>query len=305
MKINLVVKAIIYMTIFSALLPAPVFGCACGCSVFSVGARWMMPISSGYRTFLLYDFMDQSENWNNWRSAATDLNNDKEIRTSFYTLGFEYMANRDWGVMVEAPVWDRYFKTTDDDGNEASMDHSALGDVRIMGMYTGLSEDMSTGIQLGLKLPTGPFNQSLLDRDTQIGTGTTDLLLGGYQMGQEDSWGWYTQALWQHAFNSRDGYRPGDSFDFSIGVHYDKLLDAYKIVPMLQLIASLRSVDSGVNSDPNNTGYERLYVSPSVEVNVSQSIQVYADLRIPVLTHVTGYQLVAPALFNITLSCSL
>ncbi|HQT92041.1 MAG TPA: hypothetical protein PL001_08435, partial [Candidatus Kryptobacter bacterium] len=194
---------------------------------------------------------------------------------------------------------------TGESGSLASVDHVSLSDVRVLGMYTGVSEDMSTAIQFGLKLPTGPYNLSLLDRDTQIGTGTTDLLLGGYQMGQEYSWGWYAQAMWQHSFNSRDGYRPGDSFDMTVGVHYDNLLETYKVVPMLQLIASFRGSDSGPNADPPNTGYDRLYLSPGVEVNVSQNIQLYGDVRIPLLTHVTGYQLVAPELFEVTLGYQL
>ena len=301
-KLNKSIVIIVSALIF---LPAATFACACGCSVFSVGARWMMPFSAGFRTFLLYDFMDQSENWNNWGNAPPNLNSDKEIRTDFYTLGFQDMINREWGFTVQAPVWDRYFRTIDDAGNLAAVDHSALSDIRVTGMYTGLSADMSTGIQFGLKLPTGPFNQSLMDRDTQIGSGTTILLLGGYQMWQGNGWGWYAQALWEHAFNSRDGYRPGDSFDFSIGAHYDNLLSTYHIVPMLQLIASLRSADSGVNADPPNTGYERLYVAPSVEVNIIQGINFYADLKIPVITHMRGYQLVAPALFSVTMSLNI
>lgn len=282
------------------MAPAALFACACGCNVFSVGARWMMPISEGYRMFLLYNYMDQNENWDNWQGAASGLNGDKEIRTDFYTLGFQYMADRDWGLMVEAPVWDRFFRTTDDAGNVASVDHRSFGDIRVMGMYTGISEDMSTGLQFGLKLPTGPFNQSLLDRDTQIGTGTTDLLLGGYQMGQEDSWGWYTQVLWQHAFSARDGYLPGDSFDMTVGAHYDNLMTQYKIVPMLQLIASFRGMDSGANSDPANTGYDRVYISPSIEIVPTTNFSVYVDFRIPVATYMRGYQLVAPSLTSLT-----
>ena len=262
----------------------------------------MMPIAAGYRLSLLYNFMDQTSDWNNWQSASASLNDDKQIRTSFYTLGFQDMLNREWGITIEAPLWSRYFKTTDDEGGMASVNHEALGDIRVMGMYTGLSSDMLTGIQFGLKLPTGPFNQSLMDRDTQIGSGTTDGLLGAYQMGQENGWGWYAQALWQHAFDSREDYRPGDSFDFSIGAHYDNLLAKFTIIPMLQLIASFRGTDSGVNADPQNTGYERLYVAPSVEVNLSRQLNLYGDLRIPIATHVNGYQLIAPALLSATMS---
>jgi hypothetical protein len=283
-------------------LPATSLACACGCNVFSVGGRWLMATSTGYRVSLLYDYMNQYNNWSGWNPASSDLNGDKQIRSSFTTLGFEYMASREWGVMVEAPVWDRYFKSTDEQGYQVSADHISVADVRVTGMYTGLSDDMSTALLFGLKLPTGPFNLSLLDRDTQIGTGTTDLLFGGYQMGQESGWGWYAQALWQHAFNSRDGYRPGDSFDVNVGVHYDQLLQAYSVVPMLQLIASFRGIDGGPNADPANTGYQRLYVTPGLQINLSGTMKLYGDLRIPVLTKVRGQQLVAPSLLSLTLS---
>ena len=123
-------------------------------------------------------------------------------------------------------------------------------------------------------------------------------------MGQENGWGWYAQVFWQHAFNSRNGYRPGDELDLSIGVHYDNLLNTYRIVPMLQLIGAFRSTDSGIYSDPDNTGYERIYVSPCVDMSISQNIAMYVDLRIPVMTHVRGYQLIAPALVNCTVSVS-
>lgn len=302
---NRLVLSLTTTAVVTLFIPASTLACACGCNVFSVGARWMMATSAGLRMFMTYDYMDQYDNWYGWKGAAANLNEDKSIRSGFYTLGLQYMANRDWGVMVEAPVWDRYFMTTTESGGLASTNHISVADVRVLGMYTGISEDMSTAVQFGLKLPTGPYNLSLLDRDTQIGTGTTDLLLGGYQMGQENDWGWFAQAMWQHAFNSRDGYRPGDSFDMTLGVHYDNLLETYKVVPILQLIASFRGSDSGVNADPASTGYERLYVSPSVEVNVSPNIQLYGDVRIPLLTHVTGYQLVAPALFEVTLGYQL
>jgi hypothetical protein len=285
--------------------PNSISACACGCSVFSIGARWMMATSEGLRMFLTYDYMDQNDNWGNWRSAVSSLNGDKVIQTGFYTLGVQDMLDREWGIMVEAPVWNRYFKTTDDAGNPASVNHTSFADVRVLGMYTGISEDMSTAIQFGLKLPTGPFNQSLMDRDTQIGSGTTDLLLGGYQMRQYDSWGWFGQVLWEHAFNYRDGYRPGDSFDATFGIHYDNLQQSLKIVPILQVEASIRGSDSGASADPPNTGFDRLYVSPGIEANLLQGIQLYANVRVPIITHVRGYQLVAPALFEVTVGYQL
>ena len=63
------------------------------------------------------------------------------------------------------------------------LDFNTIGDIRIMGMYTGLSEDMSTGLLAGAKFPSGSWTYPHANRDTQIGSGSADLLLGAYHLG--------------------------------------------------------------------------------------------------------------------------
>jgi len=264
----------------------------------------MMATSPGVKFSFQYNYMDQNKNWNGTSSAPADSNADKEVRTNFYTLGLQYMANREWGVFIEAPLWTRFFSTTEDD-IPASTQHSSFGDMRVMGMYSGLSEDMSTSILFGVKLPTGSINQSLFDRDTQVGTGTTDLLLGAYQMGQELSWGWYAHTQWQHAFNTKDGYRPGDSFDINIGFHYDEFAQTISLIPIIQIIGNYHGSDSGINSHPDETGYQRLFIAPGLEVKLSANVQLAADFRIPIITNVTGNQLIAPTFVNASANISL
>ena len=290
--------------IAALLTPSTMLACACGCSVFSVGMRGTMPSAPGFSAYLHYNYMDQNRNWGSWNTASPDLNADQEIRTSFYTVGLQFMSNAEWGINVEAPVWDRYFRTIDDDGNTETTQHTSMGDIRVMGMYTGLTGDMSTGLQLGFKLPTGSFTLDGLDRDTQIGSGTTDVLLGAYKRFQENGWGWDAQVAWQHALNTRDGYRPGDSFDANLAVHYDNLVQDFHVIPVLQFVASFRAIDSGENSDPDNTGYQRIYLSPGIEVVVTNHLRFYTDIRIPLMTHVRGYQLVAPSLASLSVGYS-
>ena len=74
---------------------------------------------------------------------------------------------------------------------------------------------------------------------------------------------------------------------------------------MLQLVASFREVDSGTNAHPDNTGCERLYVSPGIEMTASDHLSIFGDLKIPVLTHVRGCQLVVPTFSTITVRYSL
>ena len=47
------------------IVPTPVrtLACACGCNAFMVGARWTMPMRTGFDAFLQYSYMDQRTNW--------------------------------------------------------------------------------------------------------------------------------------------------------------------------------------------------------------------------------------------------
>ena len=133
---------------------------------------------------------------------------DKEIQTHFITAGAQYMFTQSWGAQVEIPYDFRYFRGTDNAGEVTSHSWSQLGDIRLEGIYAGFFADQSLGVTFGVKLPSGSYNEDpsanlnnpngLVDRDTQIGTGSTDILLGGFYRGnltQDEKWDWFAQAL--------------------------------------------------------------------------------------------------------------
>ncbi len=41
--------------------------------------------------------MSQNKNWSGTSKAPAANNDDKDIRSNFYTAGVQYMFNRDWG----------------------------------------------------------------------------------------------------------------------------------------------------------------------------------------------------------------
>jgi len=270
--------------------------CACGCGVFDVGTSSLLPNGANTTVFLQQSYLDQDTNWSGNSFAPKANNDDKHIRSDFTILGVQQMFNRDWGVMVELPYTQRHFATVDDDSGELGRyDHGAIGDIRISGMYTGFSEDMSTGLTFGLKLATGDWTYRGFDRDTSIGTGTTDLLLGGYhEMHYGDgSWGGFLQTQLDQPLNSRDGYRPGTELDSAFGVYSGgwNLGSGMKLTPILQALVSLRARDHGINADRGNSGYERLLFAPALELRI-QRFRVYADVEAPAFQHVNGNQLV-------------
>ena len=289
------------------LAPGVVHACACGCGVFDVATSSMLPQGEGGMAFLQYDYQNQNHNWNGWSKAPDSNNGDKKIETEFMSAGAQYMFNSNWGAQFEVPYDFRYFKGTDNNNNITSHNWSQVGDLRLEGIYTGFFADMSAGLIFGLKLPTGDFNvdPNLVDRDTQIGTGSTDILLGGFYRGnitQDQKWDCFAQTLLDVPTLIQDQYRPGVELDSAAGIDYKGFsLGRVRISPVAQAIVSYRSSDSGDAANPSNSGYERLILSPGVEFHI-HPVKIYADVEIPVLQHFNGDQLVAPLMVKVSAS---
>ena len=282
--------------------PAPARACACGCGVFEVGTASMFPTQAGGAFSLEYDFMNQDGNWSGSASAPAAANADRLIRTRFVTMGAQYMLSRSWGIGVELPYWSRRFGTTSDDGSLVDFTHGAPGDARVRGTYAGFSEDLSTGVTAGLKLPTGDHRYANFDRDTQIGTGSTDLLLGAYHIGPltaDRKWTWFVDGLWAQPFAHSGEYRPGSEADLTAALSYAGYRFAgATVAPLLELTWATRERDLGADANPGDSGYERLLAAPGIDAIIA-GVRATITVAVPVHEHVNGNQLVAPALFKL------
>jgi hypothetical protein len=304
--------AVLGTALASVLAPGTARGCACGCGVFDVATQSMFPDGPGGMLYLEYDFQDQNRNWHAHDQAPAANNPDKEIRTHFFDAGVQYMFNTNWGVQVEVPYDNRVFKTTGGaSGNDPVAQHwSSLGDIRLKGIYTGISPDLSSGLTFGVKLPTGSYSHndaySDVDRDSEIGTGSTDLLLGGFHRGKvtaDYSVNWFAQAELDVPTLTQAHYRPGVEADAAAGLYYNNItLGRMRITPVGQVIISERTRDTGAAaSNPIASGYQRILLSPGVEFHL-HPVSLYADVEFPVFQDFRGNQLAASALFKVILS---
>jgi hypothetical protein len=288
-----------------AFTSAPALACACGCSVFDVGfGGFPQEDDHGGRVFYEWDHSNQNQNWIGSSKGSPDANKDKNVNTDWHTIGVQYMFNREWGISARLPYTDRSFTTTDPNTLMLNTFKAQdIGDLEIMGMYTGFSQDMSTGVMFGLKLPTGVYTSPGFDRDTDIGTGSTDLLLGAFHRGLitgDNAWQYFAQArlqlpfAYRAAFNPDAGmfqvYKPGAQVDGAAGILYNNgynILGFDKITPILQLIGSHRQRDTGAAADTLNSGFDRLMISPAVEFTKvideanKRVIKVYFDVEVP------------------------
>ncbi len=293
------------------VLLAPTSGsaCACGCDIFDIATSSEFPTGPGGEVYLSYAFQDQDQNWSGTSTAPASHNDDKEIKTDFLTLGMQYFFNYKWGIQAELPYDFRSFTTKDDAGQIVSRKWSQLGDLQLEGVYTGFFPDLSAGVNLGVKLPTGShtFDSSVVDRDTQLGTGSTDILMGGFYrngLTKSGNWNWFAQTELDLPVFIQDRYRPGLELDSAAGIYYNGwTVGRTKISPIAQAIISERTSDTGANSaHPVSSGFQRLLLSPGIEVHVRRPLKIYADVEIPVFQHFTGNQIAAPLLVKTTVS---
>ena len=299
-------SAIGALGLIACAAPGLAAACACGCGVFDVATSEMFPTASGGMVFLEQDFMDQDQNWSGTSAAPADANGDKRIRTNFWTLGGQYLVDRTWGVEVEVPYWERLLRTTTDSGAVVDFTHAALGDVRLKAVYTGLSADLSTGLIVGVKLPTGDSTYPNFDPDTEIGSGSTDLLLGAYHLGPltaDNRFSWFTSAQWQEPIAHKASYRPGAELDAVSGVYYAgwSFAPRVRLTPLLQIEATRRAHDGGPLGHPQDSGYTRAFVAPGLELEAG-STRWYADVSRAVYTNSSGNQLIARTLFKVSVA---
>ena len=298
----------------------PAFGCgACGCTLNSDWASQGFATIPGFSLGLRQDTFnqDQLRSGTSAPSRSTfGFPNGQEVQRQTLnrntTLALDYVAAKAWGLTLTVPACNRFHSTTAPGDTEPSWSQgTGLGDLRVMARYLGFLEDASLGIQLGLKLATGAMNQTFqggpqagtpLDRGVQLGTGTTDLLLGVTRSGAwSPEWKYSGQALLQHPLASREDFRPGDGLNANVGLRYEP---GGAVIPSLQLNARAERRESGAQADVQNSGATLVYLSPGATLQATASLQAFAFLQVPILQRVNGLQLEFRASFSLGLHYS-
>lgn len=295
-----------FLTLALVAAPAAQACGACGCTLHSDWASQGYAVQPGFRFDLRYDYFNQEQLRSGTKAVdrnSFELPNEMEIQEKTLnrnlTATLDYSPNADWGVTLLVPIFNRYHATIAPGDTDPSFSKgNGLGDVRVLGRYQGFSDDHSFGVQFGVKLPTGGTKQNFnagaeagmpLDAGLQLGTGTTDLLLGCYAFGElAADWGMFGQVLFQKPTGEKEGFKPGDGLNANFGVRYSGFA---RVTPHLQVNVRAEGRESGVNADVENSGATLVYLSPGLTFNVSQRFQVYAFAQVPVAQRVTGLQI--------------
>lgn len=317
------------LSVLGLLVPVAAQACS-SCPSGDVGTSYNFPTGAGGLAWMQYNFESQSQNYSGFNKAPADANHDKLIQTSTMIAGLQYFWNEKWGFQVLVPSANtlyRYAPHNGDHSGEAANAHAgehqageghageghggehegeqvvtkqwwAMGDIRLNAIWTGLAKDQSTGINLGVKLPSGNWTQPDVERSVQVGTGSTDILFGFYHRHRitgDGRWSCYAQAQLDAPVISQGGYTPGIAVDVAAGVYHTGLsIGKVKIRPIAQALFSVVGDDSGPSSSSQNNGFQQLALAPGIEFEL-HPVRLYTDVAMPVMNNVSGNQLIAPA----------
>jgi hypothetical protein len=257
-------------------------------------------------------------------SGQGEIENMRTIN-QMLNLDVDYAVDQKWNVALDLPLVMRdHTHTFDATGSffEQQAKFNTLGDVRVMGKYKfdSAKHHAGSGMSFGIKLPTGAINKTMippapanpgtpyaLERSSQPGTGSTDLLLGAYYHRDTENspWGWFVSGQVQSALSTRDNYRPGDTLNLDIGAHY---AFAPALTGLLQLNTQFKNRDTGLNANPASGGHS-LNLSPGLSFVIAPKTNLYSFVQLALLQYVNSDsagagQLTAPRLFAVGISHS-
>ncbi len=200
------------------------------------------------------------------------------------------------------------------DGVEAHPDkgeETGLGDISFLARYTfyrGHSLDMTNTIAgvWGVKLPTGKTDgktedgADFLDSHLQLGTGSTDFLVGLSFSHAHGNGSLSANIL---AAITGDGESGNTDHRFGNTLNYD-LTGKYRVYPSAvspaaaQFFVALglngelmdREVEAG--AEVNGSGGHKLYLTPGIQAIIGQHLTVEATYHHPIYINVNGIQIV-------------
>ena len=227
----------------------------------------------------------------------------QEVETSNFNgwMGLSHAFTPDLNVSIQIPLVSRdHLHIHHHRGVplQARWDFTRLGDIRVLTHFRLDSQPPSAdgmyGLMAGIKLPTGSMDVrngegDRAERSLQPGSGSTDLIAGGYVSGKLKQTDWHMQLRWQHAVNAQQQYRPGDQLGLDAGIRYP--LGPVHALAQINLL--WRAHDTGINAEPDESGGRFIYFSPGAALPLGKRTQVVGLLQLPLYQKVRGAQLTA------------
>lgn len=239
-------------------------------------------------------------------SGSTHRGNPADVASIFQQTSFSgaWKLNDDWVLRASLPFTDA---VREERGLRDSR-ISGLGDASLSASFNPWDDDSvlgGVGLTFGLILPTGEAKDQprvgiASPSVFQLGTGTTQLMLGARYAKQFGDWSFLTSLQTTLPLDeSSKGFRPAKTVYWSAGVGRP-MTDKLSARLSLELFHGGRDEVDGVAI--GNTGSTTLSLSPSFVYQLGEDLALSGSVSIPLARDVNQTQLVSAPLWSFGLS---
>ncbi len=236
-------------------------------------------------------------------NKATNANRELETHLTQQYSFFYALANT---VSLSAliPIPRRHFEQLSSSGQFVSGNQFGLGDVALLARYKpyvghGMESTYIVSIAAGVKLPTGRTDGhdsqgQLLDAHVQLGTGSTDVLLGTSGFAAVGRTAFILNLLAGIDREGANGHQFGNTLNYDATVRYGVTPDDYdspQLFATISLIGELRGRERQGGIIDGNSGGNVLYVSPGMQLFVTPALTLEISYQQPIIHSLFGEQL--------------
>ena len=270
---------------------------------FCLASQGISPLEMG-RTGVRYDvrYLRLGSLYSNG-TKIDDPTNDTETHFT-NQLTFLYRVIPNLSAIAIVPIASRHESSLDSNGAVQSLENSGLADISLLARYNLIASHAFDATQIvsvsaGVKLATGNTSKrdasgDLADAHLQLGTGSTDLLLGtSVLLGFED-WSLNLNLLGGITGKGANGHQFGNNLNYA-------LTGRYRVYPndmenptffvTLGVLGEWRAHELMDGVEDPNSGGNVAYVAPGVQIYFSPQFSFEASYQAPFVHALNGEQL--------------
>jgi hypothetical protein len=270
---------------------------------FCLAAQGISPLevgSTGLRIDLRYLRVGTA-----YHDGEKSDNEERELETHLtQQFSFFYMLTPELSATAIVPFPRRHGEALNEDGLLVTGNQFGIGDVALLLRVKPFVDHSMTSTAIlsltaGVKLPTGSTSGKdsegeLLDAHVQLGTGSTDYLLGASGFITWGRMAGIVNLLGSIATEGAHGHRFGSTLNYEATLRYRVLPEEYAET---QLFAALgvagewrgrESLDGILDED---SGGNVTYIAPGLQLFFTPSLSLEASLQYPVIHGLHGHQL--------------
>lgn len=300
----------IFFSLFVCIvLPAAKAFASCGassCPVDPVGAR---PLESGWvRLGYEFEFVPQDAVQVNGRRSAVGQVRGHHDEVYTLTRVHRLKASLDlsdrWGVDISLPYVFRSHQHVHNHRGQKLIDTwnlSGVGDWALLGRWKFFQPENQSrpalSLLLGMKFPTGRerlVNAGGAEAESPIqpGTGSYDATVGASSLQTVLGSELFFSAAYRFNGRGKERYRIGDVFSANAGAVYP-LLSWLGLEGQVNLRLNREDDKGDTREETAKTGGDYLFLSPGLQIKLSEAWRASALAQLPVYQWVNGIQLIS------------